>query len=213
MKLSTHYLTTVLFCTIVLFLLVSSQSVYAGVSPYINFKLGYSHYLPITFKDSDGTRTTKKADTMSIGGSAGISITLSESFGVRTELEYLYRLPKHTTLVSTTIVRGRLETQSLLANAYFDYYIIPRLSLYIGAGLGFSVLNFDLPNIVHIPSKYTFAVQGGLGFQYMLFTRVVLDFNVRYTYLGKWRGNIIQGMNSKGQSSAIETMFSLGYKF
>lgn len=213
MNLSTNYLIIKLFCSIVLFSLFSNQSVHASVTPYIKFKLGYSHYLPIALKASGGTGTMKKADTMSIGGSAGISITLSESFGVRTELEYLYRLPKYTTLVATTTaLRGRLETQSLLANAYLDYYIIPNLSLYIGAGLGFSVLNFDLSNFASMPSTYVFTTQGGIGLQYTLFTRFVLDLNVRYTYLGEWKGKIMQDMNIKGQSSAIETLFSLGYK-
>lgn len=190
-----------------------TQSAQANIDPYIAFKLGYSHYLPTTFKFDSQTITAKDADSMLIGGATGISYKFTSLIGLRTELEYGYRLPKHLKPKDKTVDgHGRIETQSLLANIYADFYVLPSLNLYFGGGIGLGIMNFDIPYDSHFKRKYGLAAQGGVGMQYIFFEHLALDLNVRYTYLGEWKAKL-DGQTIKGDFSAIEAILGIAYIF
>lgn len=213
MKSYTIYFTIFIIFLVSLFSFSFDKTAYASINPYIALKLGYSHYLPITLKEAsdNGRVTSKKADTFAIGGAVGASFRILQPLAIRTELEYIYRLPKHTELQS--IAPGLdIETQTLLANVYIDYYVLPALNIYVGAGIGFSALNLDIPHYLPLPTQCRFAAQGGVGMQYILLEHFVFDLNVRYVYLGEWK-KTIQEVVIKGEPSTVEVMFSFAYKF
>ena len=205
----------ILFLVVCSFFICSfSQVAHAiDINPYITFKLGYSHYIPTVFKDNTDRATAKKSDSALIGAAAGVSFQIIPVLGIRTELEYAYRTPTRPNIkVDNINYRSRIETQSVLANLYLDYYILPSLNIYLGAGIGLSAMNIDFPSVVHFARRHAFAAQGGLGIQYTLLKHIIFDLNVRYTYLGEWKYKNTD-YTLKGSPSTIETVLSVGYKF
>lgn len=148
---------------------------------------------------------------MAIGAAIGLSYKFIPQLGIRSELEYLYRIPSS----KASFGNGpTIKTQShtALANIYIDYYVLPELTIYAGGGLGVAVID----NTIYFPGesdvsaqRSRFAAQGGAGIAYTFFNHLVLDLNVRYTHLGQWR---YPASDRRGTFSTVEALVSIAYK-
>lgn len=118
-----------------------------------------------------------------------------------------------------------LHFQTLLGNAYLDYYVNPSASLYLSFGLGMSLsssmLNYQQSSSGNDKTNTlstSFAWQVGLGTAFALTESLWLDLNLRYIDLGNFVSKISirpEIENSKGttKASAFEGVIGLNWRF
>ena len=153
------------------------------------------------------------SSSMPIGAMAGLSYTFMPQLGIRAELEYLYRIPL-TKAETTPTETLEIQTHTLLANLYLDYYILPKLNIYAGGGLGLSVLKGTVDNTYigrFVGEQTNFSAQVGVGVAYTFFNHLILSLNIRYSYLGDWGSDLVVG--AKSTFSTVDALVSIAYKF
>ena len=84
--------------------------------------------------------------------------------------------------------RYRLQNNSLLLNAYYDFNTCTKWTPYVGAGMGVALLKFTYKDMIDgektSRNSYNFAWQIGAGVAYDLTKNVALDAGYRYIDAG-----------------------------
>lgn len=194
---------------------------YADTDVYLGVKLGHSHTFTTPLKENWGLKKALgyspkigSSDTFLVGGMVGISHKFISELGIRGEVEYAYRIPNKPK-INIPSLTTRLSSHTLLINLFLDYYIISDLSIYIGGGGGFSIIDLDVKGGIGpaFAPVLDFAAQGGGGIRYAFADNFILDLNVRYMYLGEWLQTDDSYRKIRGTFSAIETTLALAYEF
>lgn len=206
---------------------------------YLSLKTGYSHesFAKTIFAsvsvDKSAYLHASSAFALPLGVSAGFGYGFMPDFGLRIEVEYLYRLEakfKNDELYSTSEIRNeitmrpRIQFQSVLANLYLDYYLTSSINLYINTGIGvsFSKSMFDYVDdnnprkegTLKFSSK-TALWQVGLGIGYAFTKDFGLDLNLRYMDFGKTGFEPSKDIPAFASIpfSSIEMLLGLSYRF
>lgn len=226
------------FTALFLFLILSiPHHAYAdpedNVRFYIGAKLGYHGLIPHRIKDLSlntlGQTTPITSDVgvlsvFTIGGAGGIHIQILPRLRSRTELEYLYHFEGKAKRINDgtgQLSQLNIASHTLLVNTYIDYDIIKFVALYLGVGIGTSILEADVTKEKstgqYKSSKViaNFAWQIGIGSRIELTEYIFLDVNFRYLNLGaiKAFGNETGARVSVAGNNAIELLFSASYVF
>jgi opacity protein-like surface antigen len=164
---------------------VSAASAAVIDSSYVgaHVKYGFSS-TEDTVKDAS-VKVKKDVDDSVFGGGVAVG---ARFFGVvRGELEYaINSTAKETSLVLGDNIKGELMTQSVLANAYYDFDIkqLKNFKPYVGAGLGLGInsLKVEASDGYKLGDDTTvgFAWQVGAGVAYNLCNHLTLDLGYRY---------------------------------
>ena len=149
--------------------------------------------------------------TMPVGAFIGFQYEILPSFGLRAEIEYLYRLEVDSrkrngyrygnhngTTGSIVTTEGNttlsLEAHTVLANLWLDYYVTPRISVYGGVGIGVAIIETSIdapaPGIFDDwnepeaeKNSINFAWKVGVGSRFLLTNHIALDLNASYVSL------------------------------
>ncbi|MDE7468656.1 MAG: porin family protein, partial [Desulfovibrionaceae bacterium] len=140
---------------------------------FLGGKIGYSGMHINSIENltigKDRNKYSTFVSTMPVGAFIGFQYEILPSFGLRAEIEYLYRLEVDSRKrngyrylegsisngqLSTTEKDGlanttlSLEAHTVLANLWLDYYITPRISVYGGVGIGVAIVetSIDAPS-------------------------------------------------------------------
>ena len=226
-------------CTFTLCIIFLCMPYHAYADPedkvrfYIGAKLGYHGLLPSNLRDRSLDRSSQpvliKPDPgvisiFTLGGSGGIHIQIAPRFRSRTELEYLYHFEGDSKKINDgthQFSKVSIASHTLLTNTYIDYDIVKFVALYLGVGIGMSILEADITkdrfNGTYKFSKVipNFAWQVGIGTRIELTEYIFLDANFRYLNLGPMKafGDVTQARMSIGSTNAIELLFSASYVF
>ncbi|MDZ4870116.1 MAG: outer membrane beta-barrel protein [Alphaproteobacteria bacterium] len=101
-----------------------------------------------------------------------------ENSGWRVEGEFGYR-HNDVDAIGGTSVNGELTSMSLMANVLYDFKLMDRLTLSVGAGAGAEHSTFD-DGVIDQDEDYNFAYQGIAGLSYAVTPRMDLTLNYRY---------------------------------
>lgn len=187
---------------------VNASEISPKLFPYLGLKGGgYSHQVvaesaPIIAEPGVGvpgntpTLVGYTTPVIPIGAVIGIGYHFKPKFGVRFEAEYLYRITLSSSKPNINAGMGApstLETvniltnaSSMLANAYIDYYMLPQVNVYLGAGIGAGMLDTSLKlfgpqNESKIQgNKTNFVWQFGGGVGIGITQHIRLDLSVRF---------------------------------
>jgi outer membrane protein OmpA-like peptidoglycan-associated protein len=101
-----------------------------------------------------------------------------QNSGWRVEGEFGYR---HNDIdaIGGTAANGELTSKTLMANVLYDFKLMDRLTLSVGAGAGAEHSTFD-DGIIDQDEDYNFAYQGIAGLSYAVSPRLDLTMNYRY---------------------------------
>lgn len=173
--------------------LLSLQANAAELNPYVSGKLTYSD---ISFDGKDtwggnnpGSSKDKLSDKV-LGFSPAVGVSMPTIGGaVRAELEYnINEDAKENMSVGKNgpIGKMKLETQSIMVNAYYDFNTNTAFTPYVGAGIGYAKVKGSLSSsVLSMDTDDTnFAWQVGAGVAYALNDNVSLDLGYRYTDMG-----------------------------
>lgn len=224
------------------FLLLSSivlQSHYAYADPedtvrlYLGAKLGYHGLIPSSIHDLSSTISGRPStidinagviSMFTLGGAIGMHIQITPRLRSRTEFEYMYHFEGKTKRVNDgtqQFSRLTLASHTMLVNTYIDYDIVKFIALYVGVGVGASILEVDISK-ERSSGKYkdakiipNFAWQIGFGTRIELTEYIFLDANFRYLNLGPINpfGNPTTVRMGNTDNNAIELLFSAVYTF
>lgn len=236
---------------ILLGITASASEAEGKVFSYLGLKGGYSHQAvgestPIN-KGSGvgvpggGDLTTLPGYTtpaVPIGAVLGMGYRFIHRFGIRLEAEYLYRMALSSAKPNIDQGAGAAPTfdniniltnaSSALVNIYVDYYILPRVNMYLGTGIGTSMLDTNLKFSTAQGEgkiqgdKVNFMWQFGGGVAMSITQHIKLDLGVRFVNFGKATISTYQfaqsspmlpeGLLSFGITN-IETLMGLSYHF
>lgn len=149
-----------------------------------------------------------------IAVAAGFDFSQISQFNIRTELEYNY---KDTTLFQTDaatyryvfesadhnedfsitlpanrkLFRNRLQSQSLMLNAYYDFKNQSAFTPYVQAGVGLThiknqYLNVEFPDYNLTGTDQDFSWSTGVGVAYQISPAVALDLSYKYVDAGEF---------------------------
>lgn len=191
------------------------------LNPYVSAKLSYSD-MSVSGKDSWGKGSHKEnLDDNNVWGgkiAAGVSTQLNYGF-LRTELEY----SRNEDAKSITGGKNggtdfsKLESQSLMLNAYYDIDTGTKFTPYVGAGIGYSKLKghytVTTANTTFSESDYKFTWQAGVGIAYAVNDNLSLDLGYRYVDMGKIKKNYKPGSSYRFNVDANEFMLGARYAF
>ena len=200
--------------------LFANQANATNISPYVSAKIKYS------FMDNSAKATAEDdtymyqlkfdADDNVFGGSvaAGILIPVANS-AFRTEIEY----SKNSDAEKTHHYYGesykaKVESQSLLANVYYDFNTGTKFTPYIGAGIGGTKLKASLDGD-SVDDK-TFTWQIGAGTAYALTENLSLDIGYRFINYGDFsetETDVNWWEKDKVESKAHEIYAGIRYSF
>lgn len=183
---------------------------------FIGAKIGYSGIHINSIENKTIGKAANKYSTfvssMPVGAFLGFQYQVKPSFGLRAELEYLYRLEVTTRKMNgyrylngtppssltqqdaTANVALSLEIHTVLANLYLDYYVTPRISVYGGVGIGIAIIESstdapsytmydDIPEPEAERNKINFACKIGFGSRFAITKHVAFDINASYIAL------------------------------
>ena len=191
------------------------------LNPYVSAKLSYSD-MSVSGKDSWGKGSHKENlddNNVWVGKiAAGVSTKLNYG-SLRTELEY----SRNEDAKSTTGAKKggtdftKLESQSLMLNAYYDIDTGTKFTPYVGAGIGYSKLKasytLTAENATLSESDYQFTWQAGVGVAYAVNDNLSLDLGYRYVDMGNVKKNYEPGSSYKFDVDANEFMLGARYTF
>lgn len=200
---------------------------------YLGMKLGYHGLIPSNIRDlsttiGGGTSVMKQdspvLSVFTVGIAGGIHIQLKPRLRSRTEIEYLYHFDAKTASFNDGYgerSKMKIASHTILANTYLDYNVMKFVALYVGVGVGLSLLEVDITKerttAVYTANKTIpdFAWQFGVGTRIELTEYIFLDANFRYLNIGavKAFGNPSQVRMKTNSNSAIEILFSAAYTF
>ncbi|MGL4721855.1 MAG: outer membrane protein [Desulfovibrionaceae bacterium] len=188
-------------------------------------KVGYSHVMSsitvsnLPFLGSMHVdKATKGAINTGVAGTLGYKFT--PLFGIRTELELLFRtrteMNSSTLLISPIGVqkgstRHNLTIGTLLVNWYLDFYVTKKIALYTGFGVGMGMVR-HISMDTGIFKDITFSWNVNAGTMITVLKFLVIDIGVRYSDFG----TINDGSRTllvKNAPSAIEVLAGISYKF
>ena len=177
---------------------------------YFGIKAGYSHLFSEKANFSLENKkvahfSAQNHGTFVVGAVGGFGYKFLPVLGIRTELEYLYRMSANNwntlqfqePIEDVQSLRPEHQIHTLLVNAYLDWYVLPQLTIYAGFGVGASItdtsmkykaqINNDVYEKGHInaPTAGQFAWQAGLGIAYTFNAHWGIDLNARYSDFGK----------------------------
>ena len=101
-----------------------------------------------------------------------------ENTGWRVEGEFGYR-HNNVDAVGGLPTDGELTSMTLMANVLYDFKLMDRLTLSVGAGAGAEHSTFD-DGVIDQDEDYNFAYQGIAGLSYAMSPRMDLTLNYRY---------------------------------
>lgn len=142
----------------------------------------------------------ESATVFAIGASAGYNWMPQFHVPVRTDLEYMYRTalnyapnPTFTNAAVPSKTDGDLNSQTIMANAYWDIVTWNGLTPFIGAGLGVAINSTDTDGTViatgvkknYDQTRTYFAWSIGAGVSYALDANWSATLGYRYMDLGK----------------------------
>lgn len=184
---------------------------------YAGGKLGYNQQFISDgyFKNTAEAYTpfSNDAPSMSLGIVGGIRYEIIPRLFVRGELEYMYRIPANFDAADMGVLNAEVETQlhTILINAYIEYYVIPKVSIYATLGIGAAITDarvYHVPEIRKLGHESSFAIQVGLGAGYNITEHVVLDLTFRYLDVMSYSST-----RAKFPLSAIELLAGVRYIF
>ena len=177
---------------------------------YVGGKLGFNQqflsngrYSPIAQLDR---KLSGQGPSMSLGAMGGIRYTIIPKLHLRTEIEYLYRIPAD--LYSKHGVDIKTQIHSILTNAYIGYDVLPILNIYAGLGIGMGIIEPE-----DCSSQATFAWQIGAGTAIKLPYNLELDIAIRYTDFLTYKPEIMNTSLLKLPLSAVEVLVGIRYYF
>lgn len=234
-------------------LIIAPTSLQSQSFGYSGIKGGYTYQKidTITLKSSasdaqnnDGVSFDPfSASAPSFGVNIGWGSYFTPRFGFRLEAEYLYRLGFATTQAGWDLRKDEnvprlhqmnakisLHSQTLLGNAYLDYYVNPSISLYASFGLGMSFSSATIDATSLAPNgpgsnkdktntlSASFAWQAGIGTAFALTESLWLDVNLRYIDLGNFASKLhiepnIKNAKGSAKASAFEGIIGLNWRF
>lgn len=202
--------------------LLSLQANAAELSPYVSGKLTYSD---ISFDGKDtwggvnpGSNKDKLSDKV-FGFSPAVGVSMPMIGGaVRAELEYnINEDAKESMKVgkSGPIGEMKLETQSIMVNAYYDINTNTAFTPYVGAGLGYAKVKASLSSsVMSMDTDDTnFAWQVGAGVAYALNDNISFDLGYRYTDMGDISKQYSTANNYKIDVDSHELLLGARYSF
>jgi opacity protein-like surface antigen len=155
-----------------------------------------------------------KAIYPSIAIAAGFDFSQISQVNIRTELEYNYKdtttfetdassyqyvfeSAEHNHEFSTALpanrklFRNRLQSQSLMLNAYYDFKNQSAFTPYVQAGAGFThiknqYLNIEFPDYHLTKTDQDFSWSAGVGVAYQISPAVALDLSYKYVDAGEF---------------------------
>ena len=101
-----------------------------------------------------------------------------QNSGWRIEGEFGYR-HNDVDAIAGTATNGELTSETLMANVLYDFKLMERLTLSVGAGAGAEHSTFD-DGVIDQDEDYNFAYQGIAGLSYAVSPRLDLTMNYRY---------------------------------
>ena len=111
----------------------------------------------------------------------------------------------------------KLESQSLMLNAYYDIDTGTKFTPYVGAGIGYSKLKasytLTAENATLSESDYQFTWPAGVGVAYAVNDNLSLDLGYRYVDMGNVKKNYEPGSSYKFDVDANEFMLGARYTF
>lgn len=121
------------------------------------------------------------------GASLGYAPPVEEGFfsNTRWELEYSFR-SNDNDVVGPTPITGQVQSSTFMANMIYDFTNDTRFTPYLGAGAGFSSIQFDTPTGAPTdenPSDTVFAYQFIGGLEYAPVTMPMTAWGIRYRYM------------------------------
>ena len=217
--------------------LFASQAMAFNVNPYVSAKVKYS-MMDNSWKSSETDRLVNgevynfgeniNIDDKVFGGSIALGLKAPLNYGaLRTEIEYSRNgnAKKSHTDEYGDKYETKLESQSFLFNAYYDFDTHTAFTPYVGGGLGFarlkSSINWDeFPEDNGSMKNTHFAWQLGAGVAYDINEHVALDLGYRYIDYGDFDKSSSYGddwgtetSTDKIESKAHEIMLGLRYTF
>ena len=169
------------------FAFVSSASA-LEVNPYVSAKLSYdwakNDYLH-TDNYAGGSDSQKIKFHKNVWG--GHFAAGAKANAIRTEVEWNVAQDAKRK-VTQWDERFRLQNNSLMLNAYYDFNTCTKWTPYVGAGMGVAMLKFTAKDMAdgekESQKSYNFAWQIGAGVAYDLTKNVALDAGYRYIDAG-----------------------------
>ena len=171
-----------------------------GLDPYIGLHGGAS-YSNLNYNFNDHKESV--SDTV-FQGRAALGLEICDT--VRTEIEWSIFSKAKDSANFGTIGDVSVETkmQTLLWNMYWEFggYHIVRPFFGVGAGVAFTDVKRDIPNVSHhSESKTRFSAMGTLGVTFDM-ERFAVDIAARYNYV-----DINSGLHNFGGDIGIRFMF------
>ena len=171
-----------------------------GLDPYIGLRGGAS-YTNLNYNYNDHKESISD---MVFQGRAALGLEVCDT--VRSEIEWsIYSKAKDSAkfgLADDVKVESKMQT--LLWNTYWEFgaYHIVRPFFGLGAGVAFTDVSRDVPNVgSHSESKARFSAMGALGVTFDM-QRFAVDIAARYNYV-----DVNSGLHNFGGDIGIRFMF------
>lgn len=184
--------------------LVASNANAVELNPYVGAKLRY-----VDMSNDAELGAEISADDKVWGGSVAFGVATQVKGGaVRAELEYNLNEDAKKTLGGG--IKAKIETQSAMANVYYDIDTGTKFTPYVGAGLGYAKVkgSLSLSGVSESMDDNNFAWQVGAGASYALNSNVSLDAGYRYVDYGDFTKDEV-----KLDTSAHELYVGARYAF
>lgn len=140
-----------------------------------------------------GSSSKFKEDTsVALGAAVGYN-WMDFDMPIRTELEYMYHSDfKFKYSDSNSTMTDKIQLQSLMLNAYWDFYNSTMFTPYVNGGVGFAWVKEKfstgtITDAITAPDSHTstnFAFNVGAGVGMSLTDQLILDLAYRYNYYG-----------------------------
>ena len=160
------------------------------LNPYVGIKALYTD-VDSEMKWADAT-DSEQYDISDKGWGAAVSVGVSTKLpygAVRTELEYSKKADAESSYTSMgETFETKIESQSLMLNAYYDIDTGSKITPYVGGGIGFAKLELNDQYWNDVYNKKiddtNFAWQIGAGVAYAVSDNISIDAGYRYIDYG-----------------------------
>jgi opacity protein-like surface antigen len=187
------------FCTVLALGCISASAAMAGYeggqfgkNRWPNWYVGVQGSVPFVNETDVNVNGTKAGEVdfdtgYGIGGSLGYTPGPNGNFldNMRFEAEYFYRnneLDGFSAGGTSAQIADDISSDTYMINAYYDIDTGSRLTPYVGAGVGFSDIELNVPTLALSDEDSVFAYQlmAGIGWQPEMLLNTVLQFGYRY---------------------------------
>lgn len=200
--------------------LFATQAQALEVNPYISAKLKYAVMDNSADVDAEDDiyayQLRFDADDNVFGGSMAVGVSIPVANGAfRSEIEYSKNADAEKTHhFAGDSYKAKLESQSLLANVYYDFNTGTKLTPYVGAGIGGAKIKASLNGEGIDDTTFTWQISAGVA--YALTDKLSLDAGYRFIDYGDFseeETDINWWEKDKVESKAHEIMLGLRYTF